>query len=152
MTSNYALFQISLKALIVERGKLLVLITPFGYYDFPGGRINLNEEKTNFTHILKRELIEELSDGPSYDIKDVIFVSKRFYRTTEKKNHVLVFFYKTKIINSNLIQISEEHHSFKWVKPKDILTSPEKFASVNEFNQIKKYFKLFRKSDIINEE
>lgn len=45
MTSNYALFQISLKSLIIERGKLLVLITPTGYYDFPGGRINQNEEK-----------------------------------------------------------------------------------------------------------
>jgi len=61
-------FEVSLKAFIVRDGKaLLVQEADTGYWELPGGRIDVGEERMAHREILAREMAEEL--GPQFQIE-----------------------------------------------------------------------------------
>lgn len=57
-------FEVSLKAFIVREGRaLFVRESDSGYWELPGGRIDVGEEWLAHGEILAREIREELGDG-----------------------------------------------------------------------------------------
>lgn len=62
-------FEVSLKAFIVRGGKaLLVQEADTGYWELPGGRIDVGEERIAHDNILARETREELGSGFSIEV------------------------------------------------------------------------------------
>ena len=60
-------FEVSLKAAIFRDGKLLLLQeSDTGFWELPGGRIDVGEERAAHADILAREIAEEL--GPRFKI------------------------------------------------------------------------------------
>ncbi len=61
-------FEVSLKAFIVHEGRaLLVQEADTGYWELPGGRIDVGEERVEHAAILAREIAEEL--GPDLRVE-----------------------------------------------------------------------------------
>jgi 8-oxo-dGTP pyrophosphatase MutT (NUDIX family) len=61
MTRQIQTFEVSLKAFIVHAGKaLLVQEADTGFWELPGGRIDVGEEWLDHAAILAREIAEEL--------------------------------------------------------------------------------------------
>lgn len=137
-TYNIALFQISLKSLIIKDHKILTLISKNGHYDFPGGRIDNNEIKEEFGVTLKRELAEELSANFKFKIGPFAFASKRVYRKDKSDFNVLALFFNITALN-NEISLSDEHQSLEWLTISELLSNPDKFVSIDEFNHLKDY-------------
>lgn len=62
------MFEVSLKAFIVQDGRALLLQeADTGFWELPGGRIDVGEERLPHQEILAREIAEEL--GPQFRIE-----------------------------------------------------------------------------------
>ena len=131
-------FQVSVKAIIKEGQKILLLETPYGSYDFPGGRIDETEKDLELHEVLKRELQEELGNNIKFTVGDIAFASKRRYTKNNKENRLIAIFYEVDHISGD-IELSEEHTKYSWVNPKSILNEPNKFMSEDEYANYKKY-------------
>lgn len=140
MSNHKALFQVSIKALVRQENKVLVLHTPNGFYDFPGGRIDVDEEDVPYLEILSRELIEELGEDIQFDIGNMIFVTQRNYIAVGVKERVVAIYFAVDLINPNSILISEEHVKYEWIDINDMLTKKDAFMSIDEFDKFKAYF------------
>ena len=136
---NYAYFQIAAKAIVKRDDKILVLVTPDGYYDFPGGRMDETEVQLSLEDILRREILEELGSGFVFDIKSLAFVSKRGPDISKKSNRILATFFEVDYVSGE-VELSEEHTESRWIYPKSILGTPEKFASEDEYLQYQRYY------------
>jgi 8-oxo-dGTP pyrophosphatase MutT (NUDIX family) len=108
-------FYISLKALIRNDGKILLLTKEIGsetYWDLPGGGI---EDFDTFETTLIREITEEVEGVTIINIIGQIAscweLDRKFVRDD---NRQLVIFYLVDADVSN-IQLSKEHSSYKWV-------------------------------------
>jgi len=105
-------FRISVKAMIINKGKLLVLkrdpkdVQKPGIWEPPGGRIELGEDP--FIG-LKRECFEEINIH--IEIQQVLNV-RHFTRTDGQKITMLLFYCTTK---ENDIKLSSEHTDYKWL-------------------------------------
>ena len=135
-------FQVSVKAIIKEGQKILLLETPYGSYDFPGGRIDETEKDLELHEVLKRELQEELGNNIKFTVGDIAFVSKRRYTKNSKENRLIAIFYEADYI-SGKIELSDEHTKYTWVEPQSILNKPKKFMSEDEYTNYKKYCSIF---------
>ena len=142
--SEYALFQVSVKSLIIDNGKLLTLYSSDGKYDFPGGRINGNEVEYDLELSLKREIEEELSKEFKFKINNFAFSSKRFYVKNNQRFDILVTFFDTTAVNRQ-IKLSDEHTSFELLTFSEIFKNPDKFVSEEEYRELKKYLSFFKK-------
>jgi 8-oxo-dGTP pyrophosphatase MutT (NUDIX family) len=121
---NPHLFQISLKIILKnKKGEILILKLPqnssmAGYYDLPGGRINLEELKMPYDKILNREMAEEIGKSARYRlIKKPASIAWHSYfsNKSEKEKHIFLIFFEAFYL-SGKIQISKEHIDYKWVK------------------------------------
>lgn len=125
------LYQISLK-LILKNDKDEILIlnaikggTFDGFYDLPGGRIDVDEFRVDSEDILEREVKEELgaievdifSSAPVSIGRHLIPAS---LSSTGSEMHVLYLFFEG-YYKSGDIKISEEHLGYKWINLKDIV-------------------------------
>ncbi len=137
-SSDIALFQISLKALIVKNQAVLTLISKDGFFDFPGGRINNDEIKMEFSASLNREISEELSENFKFRVENFAFAAKRVFRIDKSNNDVLALFFNVTALNED-IKLSDEHQEYQWLKVQDLLAQPERFVSIDEFNKLKDY-------------
>jgi 8-oxo-dGTP pyrophosphatase MutT (NUDIX family) len=135
----YALFQVSLKAVIWRDDEILVLRSPDGAFDCPGGRIDEDEKTIPRTEVLSRELLEELGPKTTYVIGNSLFTSYRTYDLEGVVHDVMVVFYETVYSGGN-IELSEEHSSYEWVTPVKLLENPSIFKSSDEFEQFRLYF------------
>lgn len=71
MTRAIQRFEVSLKAFIVREGRLLVVReSDTGYWELPGGRIDVGEEWRPHADVLAREIGEELGPGLGVAISD----------------------------------------------------------------------------------
>ncbi len=138
---NFAYFQVGAKAIVSKGDKILLLTTPSGLYDFPGGRMDESEVELEIKEVLLREIHEELGENFKCKLGKVIFVSKRHYTKNNLDYRVLVIFFEAQFIDGD-IELSEEHSSSSWVEPASVLSSPEKFISVDEYKQFKDYCQL----------
>jgi 8-oxo-dGTP pyrophosphatase MutT (NUDIX family) len=109
------LFYISLKALIRNEGKILLLTKNVGseiYWDLPGGGI---EDFDTFETTLIREITEEVGGVTNINILGQIASSWELDRKfVRDDNRQLVIFYLVDADVSN-IQLSTEHSGYKWV-------------------------------------
>ncbi len=104
-------FPISIKAIVVDGDKILCLKNERNEWDFPGGKINFNEDIEN---CLKREVKEETN----LDIKS-LKILKPF---NLKFNDVPVFVlaYSAKISCDSSINISYEHLEYDFFSKSEI--------------------------------
>lgn len=132
---NHALYQIATKALLFKGNRILVLITPDNYLDFPGGRVDESERDIPWSEALKREVSEELGDSVTIEIGQTLFVSKRQYRKDKTDHYIAAIFFKCRFIAGD-IKLSDEHGSHAWLTPEEILGHKLKFVSEDERNQL----------------
>jgi 8-oxo-dGTP pyrophosphatase MutT (NUDIX family) len=130
---NHALYQVATKALLFKDDQILVLITPDGYLDFPGGRVDESERDLPWTEALRREVVEELGEQVSIEIGQTLFVSKRQYDKDDKTHYIAAIFFKCKYVNGD-IELSDEHANHKWLTPEEIINHQLKFVSEDERN------------------
>jgi 8-oxo-dGTP pyrophosphatase MutT (NUDIX family) len=101
-------FHVGCKAVIkTERGVLLVQKTKkeTQFYEFPGGRINTDED---FEQTLQRELLEELPGISSVKIGRLLSAQRLFVNVTENDQLVLLYFLVEATL-PEIIRLSDEH-------------------------------------------
>jgi 8-oxo-dGTP pyrophosphatase MutT (NUDIX family) len=110
-------FEVSLKAFIVHDGRALVVQeADTGYWELPGGRIDVGEERLSHTDVLHREVAEEL--GPAFRIEfSTQIVTWVRQRPTDQVFQFLVARVCRHI--SGPLNLSSEHSAHLWVTPTD---------------------------------
>ncbi|HET9173933.1 MAG TPA: NUDIX hydrolase [Candidatus Saccharimonadales bacterium] len=135
---NHALYQVATKALIFNDTKLLVLRTPDGYVDFPGGRVDETERAIPWTDALLREVAEELGTDIKIEINQTLFVSKRQYQKEGHVNYIAAIFFASRYVSGD-ITLSDEHGSFEWMTVEELLNGNHQFVSDDERAQLHNY-------------
>ncbi len=112
MTRTIQTFEVSLKAFIMQDGRaLLVQESDTGYWELPGGRIDVGEERLDHAAILAREIAEEL--GPDLrvttSLEAVTWVRQR---PTDGVFQFLVA--RVCHVTSGAICLSDEHAHAAW--------------------------------------
>jgi len=137
--ANHMLYQVTVKALLFKDGKLLTLITPNGYLDFPGGRVDESERDLTWEESLEREVAEELGADLHIKVGETVFVTKRAYTFSGKAHYVAAIYFKAEY-ESGQIALSDEHARSEWVDPAVLATAGYKFVSEDERRQMQAYF------------
>lgn len=137
---NNALLFVGQKAFIERDGKVLILICPNGWLDFPGGKLQEGEAKdSNFSSLmdsLKREVKEET--GLEIEVGNPFAVWYWEFPVGHKRhgeNTYLVIF-KAKYISGEL-KLSEEHGTYKWIDKNDY---KELDNDAPHFDIVRRYF------------
>ncbi len=116
-------FPISIKAIIIDDNKILCLKNERNEWDFPGGKINFNED---VEECLKREVIEETN----LEIKN-LKILKPF---SLKFNDVPVFIllYSAEISCDSSIAINYEHSEYNFFSKSELknLNMPQDFKDL----------------------
>ena len=103
-------------------GEILLLKHQKGYWDFPGGRVNLDEtpEQT-----LLREVEEETGLTNLKDIKAQSMVLSPIQITSSDiETRGLIFWYHTcSQSQDDPIRLSDEHTDYWWATPDEVITS-----------------------------
>lgn len=132
-------YQVSLKVFLKNKqGEVLGLKAARGgsyegFYDLPGGRIDLDEFATPLTDVIKRELQEEIGDNVDYDlVLQPVALGRNENPNKESPLgglvHIFNVFFEASY-KSGEIKISPEHLGFKWIKlEKETLDQFFKFA------------------------
>ena len=111
-----------------------------GFYDLPGGRINLDEFATPFEEIIRREIKEEVGDVDFSLILKPVALGRNDNIKKESPLagplHIFNIFFEAKY-KSGEIKISEEHLDFEWVKLEEI--DPEKYFKFAILEGVKMY-------------
>jgi 8-oxo-dGTP pyrophosphatase MutT (NUDIX family) len=136
---EYAIYQVSLKALIRKNDEFLFLRTPRRkLYDLPGGRIDEEEKETTpFADVLAREVGEELGDNLKYKLGKLIMQ----FRKNSKLAHIPVFnaVYEAEYLSGE-ISLSNEHSGYEWINPKNTEMKREDFFNDEEYAAFQTYF------------
>ncbi|MDQ5952703.1 MAG: hypothetical protein QG626_832 [Patescibacteria group bacterium] len=118
-------YQVSLKALIVNDHREVLALNALpsgsfaGYFDLPGGRIDVREFQTPFADILLREIREELGDV-EVEIRPVPVAVGRHLIAAESEQsggesiHLLYLFFEAKYKGGNIVT-GKEHSGFRWL-------------------------------------
>ena len=110
-------FEVSLKAFIVRGGKaLLVQEADTGFWELPGGRIDVGEERVAHDLILAREMHEELGAGLEISVTDQA-VSWVRQRPTDGVYQFLMV--RVCQHESGEPGLSDEHAALRWVGADD---------------------------------
>jgi 8-oxo-dGTP pyrophosphatase MutT (NUDIX family) len=142
--SNFATYEIAAKALLYKDNQILLLTqSGDGAYDFPGGRMDKSEMELELTDILTREIKEELGPSVKFKVRDIAFVSKRYYMSHSQEHNILAIYFNVDYLSGD-ISISDEHTNFSWVDPKSILAHPDRFTTKNEYLSYKKFIQTNR--------
>ena len=114
--------QIAAKAVIVVRGKILILhpsaIDNNRNWHFPGGRRdNMNEEIENTA---KREVLEETGIDLSLAHGRVIMVREWVANNNKESVQIMGVFFRYDMDAEPKIKLSEEHDRFVWLNSSSI--------------------------------
>jgi 8-oxo-dGTP pyrophosphatase MutT (NUDIX family) len=138
---DHAQFQVATKALLTNSdGRILVLITPDGYVDFPGGRVDNSELELSWHDALKRELSEEIGTSIQVDIGQTLFVSKRRYHLEGPVKYIAAIFFACTLAGGDTVVLSEEHSDHAWMTPAELLAIDREFISEDERSQLRNYY------------
>ncbi len=137
--NNHALFQVATKALVRKDDTILVLLTPDGYIDFPGGRVDESETELSWPQALQREISEEIGSDIQIAIGQTLFVSKRQYTSHAITNRIAAIFFACEYQGGEVV-LSDEHGDYLWMTPADLLASDKPFVSADEKTQLQAYF------------
>jgi len=146
---SHANFNVSLKLILVNSKKqilgLKVPTTSYfaGFYDLPGGRINVNELHYDFVKTLKREIKEEIGNLKikitEMPITAVKYIVPSKVRPNKKDLPVMYTFFVARYI-SGKIKLSWEHDGYEWleVNKKNV----HKYFFKNYLAGVKQYLNL----------
>jgi 8-oxo-dGTP pyrophosphatase MutT (NUDIX family) len=136
---SHALYEVTVKLQLMDGDKLLVLTSPDGCIDFPGGRVDDSEQELSMEQALAREISEELGEALSYDIVDTAFVAHRAYEHQEQTHHVLAVRFRAKLTGGT-VRLSDEHTKYRWVEPISLLSQQDRFVSSDEHRRFAEYY------------
>jgi 8-oxo-dGTP pyrophosphatase MutT (NUDIX family) len=110
-------FEVSLKAAIFRDGRLLLLQeADTGFWELPGGRIDVGEEWLPHEAIRTREITEEL--GPTFKVR--WFDQSHSWVRQRPTDHVFqVLIAQLARFESGTEQLSTEHRASLWTAPAD---------------------------------
>ena len=117
MARSVQRFEVSLKAFILRNGKALFLRErDTGYWELPGGRIDVGEERTPHPEIMGREICEEL--GPEIRLE---FGNATVSWTREHPGEARYVFLVARIAAwvAGATHLSEEHDAQAWLGPEE---------------------------------
>ncbi|MEQ1647806.1 MAG: NUDIX domain-containing protein [Hyphomicrobiaceae bacterium] len=110
-------FEVSLKAAIVHDRRLLLLKeADTGFWELPGGRIDVGEEQLPHEAILAREIREELGANVRLLIRPE---SASFMRQRQADGVYLFLLVRLAVFDGGTIQLSDEHSDYRWYGPDD---------------------------------
>jgi 8-oxo-dGTP pyrophosphatase MutT (NUDIX family) len=110
-------FEVSLKVAIFREGRLLLLQeADTGYWELPGGRIDVGEEWLPHETIRNREISEEL--GPSFKVY-WLDQSLSWVRQRPTDNVFQVLIAQCAEHESGDEYLSTEHQAYRWTTPSD---------------------------------
>lgn len=135
----HALYQVAVKLQLMQHNKLLVLTTPDNYIDFPGGRIDAEEQGLPMRQALAREINEELGPELTYRVIDTAFVAYRRYTFRGKTHHIAAIHYRAELTGGQ-ITLSDEHSAYAWLDPRELLDQADRFVSRDEYEQFRLYY------------
>jgi len=131
MSDQMDFYMVSLKVILKnDQGEILCLKgvqngSFAGYYDLPGGRIDVSEFETPYSVILNREIEEELGKI-EYQLtanKPVAIgrhlLPAKYTSSKEKDLHILYVFFEADYTGGDL-KISDEHDGLKWINLSEI--------------------------------
>ena len=104
-------FPVSVKAIIIDEGRVLCLKNERNEWDLPGGKINFGEDPED---CLKREIKEETNLEIS-DLQVLKSLNLRFNNIP-----VLILLFSAKITSNDPVNISFEHSEYKFFYKSDI--------------------------------
>ena len=96
-------FPVSVKALIMDQGRYLLLQNERGEWDFPGGKL---ETGATFGQTLLEEVLEETN--LNIELEDFCYLEQH----RVNRSWVVIAIYRAKIDTLEAIQISHEHMEF----------------------------------------
>ncbi len=134
-------YQVSLKAIIIRPdGKMLGLNGKKGgafegYYDMPGGRIDVEEFGVPFETIIRRE-IEEETGGLDVELEQHPIAIGR-HQSKQGYRVLYVFFIGRLSENVETVTISDEHEGFAWLEVDE--TNLEKYFVSGMLEGMKQY-------------
>ncbi|MDO8582828.1 MAG: NUDIX domain-containing protein [bacterium] len=117
MKKNALLF-VGQKALIEKDGKILVLICPNGWLDFPGGKLQEGEAKDGDLSSLENSLKREVKEETGFEIEVGSPLAVWYWDFPEghtrygEKTYLVIF--KSKYVSGDF-KLSDEHGAYKWV-------------------------------------
>jgi len=115
MTRAIQKFHVAMKAFIGREGTLLVVKdSSSGFWELPGGRIDVGEENIPHSEVLLRELREEL--GPNLDVaveRPMVSWTKRLWG---EDGFVVLVGWRCDYRKGE-VRLSDEHTEFRWVDP-----------------------------------
>ncbi len=139
MKRDYANYQVALKILLRNKGRLLFLKTPEGKLDLPGGRIDNIEDEVPLIQILAREIREELGEDIKYNVGAPLLQYRRHFNLEGNPYHVFITVYDAELIAGE-IHLSDEHVDFEWIDPQSFKFTLEQFFHKEEFDTLQNYF------------
>ena len=110
-------FEVSLKAAIFREGKLLLVQeADTGFWELPGGRIDVGEEWQTHADILAREIAEELGAGFKIALRAGVVTWVR-----QRPTDGVYQFIAARLADhvSGDATLSAEHQSLRWTTPGD---------------------------------
>ncbi len=124
MKKEIDFYQVSLKLLLKNsKGEVLALKAAdtgsiAGYWDFLGGRIDVDEFQIDFAKIIAREVFEEAGDI-KFQLKEKPVALGRHLIPAHlsglgKETHVLLIFFEADYLSGE-VKISHEHLEYQWL-------------------------------------
>lgn len=117
-------YQISLKIILKNKKREILILQAVnngsyaGYYDLPGGRIDVNEFKVSLTEIIEREIEEEIGEIKFKLKRKPVAIGRHLiakqYSSFKKDVRCFYLFFEATYI-SGKIKISKEHIGYKWI-------------------------------------
>ena len=104
-------FPVSVKGIVHNTGRILLLMNPRNEYELPGGRIEIGESVSD---CLKREIFEECG----LDVDIVSFSGAGLFEVIPGKFVFIVAFHCS--ANSEAIAVSDEHRDHLWIRADDL--------------------------------
>ena len=111
------LFNVGIKAIIVNDNKVLIMKNTKGFWEVPGGRIDKTE---SIEQTLKRELFEELPNIKNIVIHEVLGAFRLNKDIKENVSLVLVFYRVTAEFDGDP-ELSHEHQELMWASKEEAL-------------------------------
>ncbi|MFA6537555.1 MAG: NUDIX domain-containing protein [Patescibacteria group bacterium] len=150
MTKVHDYYQISLKLIIKNKNNEVLILKVedggkyHGYYDFPGGRIDNDEFKTDLKEIVRREVEEEAGKEIKYKLLSENPVGYgRHEDFSQRLNKDVRYFYllfESELVSGD-VTISNEHAHHIWMPYDEIKNNLDKLFVSGLLECAKMYFK-----------
>jgi len=105
-------FPISIKAIIIDKNRVLCLKNERNEWDFAGGKINFNED-------VEESLIREVKEETNLNIKNIIILKPLNLNFNDVS--VFVLLYKAEVSCHSPILISYEHSEYNFFSKSEIM-------------------------------